>query len=1116
MSWLESLVRSPVKVSVGVLIVLLFGGIALTSMPMQLTPDVEPPVITVSSRWRGASPSEIEKQIIRPQEEVLKTVEGVKRMDAMASPTMARVTLEFAVGTDLPEALLKVNTRLQQVTNYPETAKPPVISTANLADRAVAMYVLQQRPPSAEEMEQMQEAFPHLAKQIAAIQKKNSALFWLPELRALAKDHIELYQSLPLPIDTTKLRTFAEDVIGSGLERINGVSNAEFWGGKNSELQVLINPQRLASRQLTVEQVRQALVAANQDTSAGDFAEGKRRYVVRTVGQFRSPEDVGAVIVGKPDGIPVYLRDVAEVRLGYSKPEGAVRFLSDSCIAIGIRRESSANLLDVMNRARAYIDELNGGILQRKGLILTPIFDETGYIYASLGMVTENIVLAVCLTVLTLIVFLRSFRSTLVIGVAIPVSVIGTFWAMQMMGRTLNVISLAGLAFAVGMLVDNAIVVLENIFRHHQLGKRPLEAAVQGTREVWGAVLASTITTLAVFVPVIFVQEEVGQLFRDIALAICFAVSLSLVVSIFVVPAFTAYLLGIERENTEQTRTGLLARAWAGWLRLISPMMRLFDRLGTSFVEWVVALNRWVQTSALRELAISGAVVAAAMVACVMLRPKVEYLPSGNQNMVHGRLVVPPAYNLEEMLRLGTDIEDKLQPLWARNDSEATLPDGSPAIKNIYYLARNKEVYFGCSAVDPVRAGELEPILRKVVRDIPGTKALVSQANLFERGRGGGRTVRVEISGPELKRLVALGDKVLDLVAQAMPTAQAAPNSSLEIASPELRILPRREQASDMGVSARELGFTVDALVDGAYATDYFLDGERIDLTLVGETKWVERTQDMKVLPISTPTGDLVPLAAVADVEWSTGPQLILRAERQRAVSIDVSPPSNMPLEEAIDIINAQVVAPLEAEGELDGLYQIRLSGTADKLMAAWGALWMNLIVSALITYLLMAALFESWIYPFAIMLSVPVGAVGGILGLALINGWVEQPLDVITMLGFIMLIGIVVNNPILIVDQSLNLMREQGMNRGDAIAEALRNRIRPIFMTTGTTVLGLLPLVLSPGAGSELYRGLGGVVLGGLVVSTVVTLFLVPIAFDLLLRMRESFARLTGIRQSI
>jgi HAE1 family hydrophobic/amphiphilic exporter-1 len=590
----------------------------------------------------------------------------------------------------------------------------------------------------------------------------------------------------------------------------------------------------------------------------------------------------------------------------------------------------------------------------------------------------------------------------------------------------------------------------------------------------------------------LFVREEAGQLFGDIALAISAAVGLSLVVSVLVVPVAAAWLLA-----------GRSARA-----AVEGGRDDVASRFGRAFTAGVIGLDRRLLTRPWLQAVAALAIVLASVAATWLLLPKVEYLPEGNRNLVFGILLPPPGYNLDELLRMGDAVEARLLPYW---DVDPGTPEAkaldAPVLGDFFFVAQGRSVFMGLRALDPLQASKLVPLMRRVSAGLPGTFAVAKQASLFESGISAGRTIDVEITGPDLPKLVQLGLQVMARLPEATPGSQNLPKPSLDLSSPEVQLVPRLEQAADMRLDTRQLGYMVDCLVDGGYATDYFLDSDRIDLVIKGDDRFVKRTQDLRSLPVITPGGQLVPLESVAEVrEYSSGPEQILHRERQRAITVQVSPPAQMPLEEAQERIQRLVVDPLVAAGGLDGGYAIRLGGTADKLRATWKALWFNLVLAGLITYLLMAALFESWFYPAVIIASVPLGSVGGLLGLAAVNFFgapfgIFQPLDVLTMLGFVILIGTVVNNPILIVDQALHLVRKEGFAATDAILESVRSRIRPIFMTTLTTVLGLLPLVLFPGAGSELYRGLGAVLLGGLLVSTLVTLILVPLLLGLCFR---------------
>ena len=1107
MNLIAACVANPVKVAVGVILVTLFGVLAILSMPVQLTPEVQVPTITVESRWRGASPQEIERELVQPLEEQLRSVEGLVKMSSDSSDSTGVIELEFNVGTDMSQALVKVNTRVQQVRDWPIDADRPVIRTASANDRPIAWLILGQAAPDREALARAKAEHPALAADLDRVASARSPDLSLYRLRKLAADHPEIASLVPPELDVEATRRMAENEIESRLERVDGVSNADLVGGREDELQVIVDPQLLAARNLTIDDLRAALANQNQDTSGGDIWEGKRRYVVRTLGQLRSPEQVEGVIITRRDGKPVYVRDVARAQLGTKKPTGIVRRFGARNIAIRITREQGANVLELMRQVRGVATDIDRG-LRGKGLSLTVVYDETDYIDSAIGLVNDNILVGGLLTIGTLLLFLRNIRSTFIVALSIPVSVMGTFLALAAFSRTLNVISLAGIAFAVGLLIDNSVVVLENIFVHWTRGEDARTASVRGASEVWGAILASTLTNVAVFLPVVFVKGEAGQLFGDIALAITAAVGLSLAVSGLMIPAAAAVLLSGRHARDAAAVVTLDAEGQAGGRAAARPAWDLLGRAAAAFVTAITELDRFLLASAWRAVAASIVIFAGAVAATWLLMPKVEYLPEGNRNLVFGILMPPPGYNIDELLRLADIVEARLVPYW---DVDPGTPEAAaldaPVLGDLFFVARGKSVFVGLRSLDPLQASRLVPLVRRVAADLPGTIAIAKQSSLFEQGIGSGRTIDIEITGPELERLVQLGVQVMAKLPEATPGSQNLPKPSLDLSSPEVQLVPRLEQAADMRLDARQLGYIVDCLVDGGYATDYFLGSDRIDLVIKGDDRFVQRTQDIRTLPVVTPGGQLVPLDSVAEVrEFSSGPEQILHRERERAITVQVSPPSRMPLEEAQERIERLVVAPLTASGALDGGYAIRLGGTTDKLVSTWRSLWFNLVIAGLITYLLMAALFESWVYPAVIIASVPLGSVGGLLGLAVLNlcgaaFGIYQPLDVLTMLGFVVLIGAVVNNPILIVERALQLVAEGVADPTEAILEGVRSRIRPIFMTTFTTVLGLLPLIVFPGAGSELYRGLGAVLLGGMLVSTFVTLVQVPILLGLCLR---------------
>ncbi len=1047
-------IASPVKTAVGVIFILLFGVIGLKFIPVQLIPTVDEPTVTVQTLWPGASPGEIEREIVDEQEEQLKSLDGLIKMDSSSSDSTGSITLTFAVGSDADANLLKVSNRLQQVPRYPADARKPVILLADPNAGAMAWYLL-----------------------------------------APWGDH-------PFEDNVGTLWTFLDDEIKPQLERVAGVAQANIFGGQEMELQVIVDPAELAARQLTMNQLAAALDRENRNYSGGDFSEGKRRYVVRTMGEYRSPEDVENVVVAVRGGVPIFLKSVAEVKLGYRKARWMVSYGGEEIIAINMTREPGTNVLEVMTGVKEAIRKLNEGLLAERGLHLYHSFDETAYIKSSIALVRQSLVVGGILSILVLLLFLRSRASTLVVAVAIPISVIGTFLVMWLLGRSLNVISLAGMAFAVGMVVDNSIVVLENIYRHRQMGKSRARAARDGAEEVWGAVLASTLTTIAVFLPIIFIQQQAGQLFRDIALAISSSVALSLVVAITVIPSLSAKILDVTTAEAEGGGRNF---------RNLWGALRFAER----FNGWITGRVAWVCATTRRRLAVVIFFTVATLGLSVVLAPKAEYLPDGNQNFVFGFILPPPGYSLEEVSKYNEIYERELSYLWTTPLEEAAdLPGGG--IEGVWFIASPGAVFMGAAARDETRAGELLPEFNRVNATLPGAFGRTTQWSLFSQGVSGGRSIDVDLSGPDLGRLIALGGQVMGGVVEHLPGANAFPRPSLDLGNPEVQVRTHRQRAAELGVTNRDLGFVVSVLVDGAKASEYQHEGREIDLMMMAKESFAHRTHLLEQMPIATADGRLVTLGSVAEVTVESGPVQINHRERQRTIQIQVTPPADMPLQLAMERIESRILEPLRVQGQLGGLYQVNLSGSADRLTQTRQALQWNFLLALVITFLLLAALFESFLYPLVIMFTVPLAAFGGFLGLAVLNLFALNPLDVLTMLGFIILVGTVVNNAILIVHQSLNHMREEGMEAQPAILRSVGSRIRPIFMSVLTSVCGMLPLVLFPGAGSELYRGLGSVVVGGLLVSTVFTIFLVPALFSLVLEMRSGLSRrLKGLVQS-
>ena len=1032
-------IERPMAVIAMVLMIILFGYVALQRIPIQMAPDVRQPVIIVTTSWRGAAPAEVEREILIPQEDELKGLEGVNRMLSEASHGRGKITLEFSPDINFDRMLLLVANRLDRVTGYPEEADEPTLGTSGTEDNAIAWFVFTQAAGNARDM--------------------------------------------------TVYGDFLRDVVQERLERVPGIGGINIFGETEREMQVVIDPRRLARYGMTVGEVLARLRAANASITGGDVDEGKRRYIVRTEGDLATPEAVRAVVLrslANGAGLGrVSVGDIAAVDYAYKEPRARLNSNGVRAMALNATREQGANVIQTMALLRAAIEELEAGPIQRAGLRVQQVYDETEYINSSIDLVMQNIYFGGLLAVVILLVFLRSWRPVVVIGVAIPVSVVGSFVAMALLGRSLNVISLAGIAFAVGMVVDAAIVVLENIYRLRQQGASPANAAYHGTAQIWPAVLVSALTTVMVFIPILVMELEVGQLFRDIAVAISVSVLLSLLVSVTLIPALS---------------NRILARRVMSHLTM--PRLPVIDRFAGGFGAFWRWFARLVVGNKTVALAIVGGVTVAAGLFAAAFLPKLDYLPVGNRNFVIGFVLPPSGYNLDTTQKIAEAVAEETRKNWSdeaiAESGGAHPPDRKASekiIERFFYVALRGRAFIAGRHVDERRAAELIPVLQEPARKEPGAIGIVFQPSLFGRSIGSGRSIGIDISGPDLATIFEVGRQVFFRTLGALPPSEGhrtRPRPSLTLGEPEVRVVPDRVKLADNGLSARDLGQSVDAFNDGIRVARVNVEGKRIDLTLKGPPRDSESTQSIAALPVVTGDGRIVPVRSLSSVEVTTGPTQIRRIDRIRTVTMSVSPAATLPLEAAMEKIRNEVIAPLRSEGLPDGV-RLRMSGSADKLTQTWNEIVLDLALAVIIVYLVMAVLFESFVYPLIVMLSVPIAAAGGLAGLSLLNLYVNQPLDMLTMLGFVILIGIVVNNAILLVHQTLHHIRHDGMTAGAAIELATDNRIRPIFMSTLTSVFGMLPLVVFPGAGSELYRGLGSVVVGGLSLSAVLTMAVVP-----------------------
>ncbi|MBE9528306.1 MAG: efflux RND transporter permease subunit [Proteobacteria bacterium] len=1045
MNLVEYSIKKPVTVIVGVILLVLFGAIGLFSMPYQLSPTVTEPEITVTTLWPGATPYEIERDIIEPQEQVLKGIPGLVQMESSSFNNQGSITLRFKVGTALDGALLRVSNKVNEVPDYPENVEKPYINASG-SDASPVIWMI---------------------------------------FRAQADN--------PTPIAT--YRTFFEDEIRQHIERVDGVSDLFISGGTEKEMHIVVDPEKLAAYGITMTQIMEVLRSENVNISAGTMGLGRRNYRIRMVSELKSPDEIGTIILKSTGQRRVSLSDVALIGFGYETPSVAMMHNMTEGIAVGVKPEPGVNILELTESVEAVIDEVNSVQLAGKGVYIDWVYDQRPYINGAIDLVRQNIIIGGILAIIVLLLFLRSAASTLVVAVAIPISIFGTFIVMNGLGRNLNVVSLAGISFAVGMLVDNAIVVLENIDRHRRMDKSPFRAAYDGTTEVWGAIFASTVTTVAVFLPVVFIKDEAGQLFQDIAIAITVSVILSLIVSVTVIPMLSKLLFSL---GLKGRGSGVKSSEEAVNNENAKPL----ELFGRRVVESYMGLLGTVLKTKTHRIVTVAVLVLFAVGSTWLLMPKMEYLPQGNRNLVINILIPPPGLSYDERRGIGEHIFKAAEPHIHADHK------GLPPIENMFYVGGERMMLFGATSEDMSRAKEYIPFFTNIIYSIPGMFGISMQAGIFQSGLGRGRTIDVDISGGDLNQIVSVAGTMFGMLKQSMPTAQIRPIPSLELLYPEVRLLPERDRLKAAGMSSRDLGIFLDVLMDGRKIGDFKEEGKKkIDLILKTSRTDIKTPEDLHNAPVVTPRSNIVPASSLSTLVRTTGITQIRHLERQRTVTLEITPPEYLALQTAMESIRDEVIPGVKATGVASGV-NIELSGAAGKLTETRRALQWNFLLAAVIVYLLMSAMFANFIYPIIILFTVPLAAAGGFIGLKLVNLLLTpQPLDILTMLGFVILIGVVVNNAILIIHQALNNIRHKGMAHAEAVRESTRSRLRPIYMSAFTSIFGMLPLVVAPGPGSELYRGLGSVVLGGLAVSTIFTVFIIP-ALLLFVIKREEVGR--------
>ncbi|MEM7145566.1 MAG: efflux RND transporter permease subunit [Verrucomicrobiota bacterium] len=1043
---IESLLQRGTLVAVVVAMTLLLGIVAATRVPVQMIPDLETRVISVETAWPNATPQDVEKEILIEQEIFLRTLPNLQRMTSVATTGRAEVELEFPYGIDTQEALIEVNNALSQVPSYPENVDEPVIRT---------------------------DSFSY-----------NPFLY---------------FRTVPLPgnpknIDLEMMRDFIDDEVRPPMERVEGVSRVRLSGGAPRQIRIEVDPARLAERDLSLAAVRDAIRERNTDVSAGDLDSGKRRYLIRTVGRFDDLEDIRDLIVVRRGDVIVKLRDLATVTLDHAELSRINYSNGKPNIWVSVVRQTGSNVIEIKNKMLPLVAQLNEDVLAPAGLEMSLSSEDVSYVEDSVANVVQNILIGATLAAFVMFLFLRSASATLVGILGMPICIVAGFIGLLLLGRTINVISLAGIAFAIGMTIDNTIVVLESIAQERQSGKNRFEAARDGVRNVWAAILSGTMTTVLVFLPVLFIKEEAGQLFSDIGIAISASIIASMLVAVVVVPVASANLP--ERKQPSHPDSKRQKSKNPRLLRLI---------------------NRLVE-SPLGRPAFLGLSLAAIVSVFIWLVPSAEYLPEGEEAKAFSAMNAPPGYTLSEMDRIAREIEAQLLP--ALDEEPEAFDRGEtdiPALDRVDIIVRPDRVFTIAVTKDFDHIDEYIEKINTIYRSYPGMRAFSSRGSIISSNDGGTRAVALDISGPDLPAIYETARIILSKAEALIEDAQIDSDpGSLVLAQPLLEIRPRWERLEQLGFEARNFGFAAAALTDGAFVDEFYTGDDKIDIFLFSDAGNAQSLDNLETLPIYTPQGTVIPLSSLAEIVETVDAADIRRVDGRRTVTLYLIPPRSIALETAVQQVRDEIIRPMREDGSLPDGVTLDITGASDQLDATRASLAGNMWIAVALCYLQLVIIYRHWGFPFIILLTVPLGIGGGIVGLWLLNSVggllpafgidpIQQPFDMITMLGFLILLGTSVNNPILIVDRTMKNFRERGLDAITSVKEALSVRLRPVLMTTATTLMGLAPLVFLPGAGTELYRGLGAIVLFGLAFSALVTLTFLPCLLATLLRALEA-----------
>jgi len=1087
MKLIDFSVKRKVTISMFTVAILLFGIVSLSRLNVNLLPDLSYPTLTVRTEFEGAAPIEVENLISKPIEEAVGVVKGVKLVRSISRAGQSDVVLEFAWGTNMDIANLDVIAKLDAI-QLPLQAKKPVTLRFDPTLDPIIRYALYYDDSEKEDPESTDDRKVDLASFLEPDEDLND-----PAAIARLK----------------QLRIISDEILKKNLESSDGVASVKISGGLEEQIQVNIDQERLAYLNIPIETITSTLSAENINLSGGRLEEGTQQYLVRTLNEFKDVDQIRNTVLTVLNGNAVYLKDVADIRQGYKEREAITRLNAKEAVEIAIYKEGDANTVAVAESAKERINEIQRNL--PSGMKLEKVYDQSIFISSAVNEVKTAGIIGGILAVLVLYFFLRNFWSTVIISVSIPVSIIATFNLMYGNDITLNIMSLGGIALGIGMLVDNSIVVLENIARHKDMGKNALEAAKDGASEVGTAVIASTLTTVAVFFPLVFVDGIAGQLFRDQALTVTFSLIASLVVAVTLIPMMSSLSgrkkaitpLELKEPRTSAGRFFRKSRLFFFYTiptavtKAIRAIFNFFAKaLKFIFSPFVWAFDKFYQASEevylglLKTSLNNRLIVIVVAILCfggsltLVQKIGIELIPQLSQGEFKVEFKLPPGTPIEQTDSALKAVQEATKKAQNVQSTFAVAGTGNRMDANPDQGGENwgeLNVLLASGASSDTESSVMSS-MRSSLQVVPGLQYKFSRPSLFSFST----PVEVEISGYDLEQLKEVSDQIVQKMDANSRFADV--KNSMQIGSPEIQILFDRDRAAALGLQVHEVADRVVSNVRGDVATRYSWRDRKIDVLVRAQEEDRSSIDEIKNLVINPNSERSIPLSAIAEVKIANGPGEIRRASQQRVAVVT----ANLNYGDLGDA--ATDVQQIINETTMPSGVFARIAGQNEEMGESFKSLLFALALAVFLVYLVMASQFESLLHPFIILFTIPLALVGAILAL-FITG---TTISVVVFIGLILLAGIVVNNAIVLIDL-INQLRERGMDKYEAIIEGGKSRLRPILMTTLTTTLGLLPLAIGFGDGAELRAPMGITVIGGLLVSTLLTLVVIPVMYSIM-----------------